>query len=168
MKHHEKKYKVDSFDDIEAKLKGLGAKKVKATTSTHYYVQQESNDVIKLIHYSDRDEIHILKEASGTFSLVENIPVKELSEGFQWLRDKGYQSVDVVKMDYVDYEYNDGIVGLYVINDTLRSIILDFPKHEHSEIEKLFGLGNAEIIAVPYNKYLKSVGQLRPRKIAEL
>lgn len=158
MKHHEKKYRVDSFYSVKAKLNELDAKQIKSTTSTHYYAPQESNDVVKLVHYSDRDEIHILKETNGTFSLAENIPVSDLEAGFQWLRDKGYKQVDVVKMDYVDYEYDGGIVGLYTVNGNLLSVILDFPRNKHAEMEKVFELGSAEVIIVPYNKYLEQVG----------
>lgn len=158
MKHHEKKYKVASFDSIKSKLDELGAKQIKDTSSTHYYAPQESNDVVKLVHYSDRNEIHILKETNGTFSLAENNPVTNLETGLQWLRDKGYKKVDVVKMDYTDYEYDSGVVGLYIINDDLHSVILDFPLNMHSAIEEVFELGNAEVITVPYNKYLEQAG----------
>lgn len=158
MKYHEKKYKVESFESIRAKLNELGAKQIKRTSSTHYYVPQDSNDVVKLVHYTDRDEIHLLKEENGTFSLTENVPVQDLEGGFHWLKRRVFEQVDVVKMDYIDYEYDNGTVGLYTLNDSLLSVILDFPKEKHAEMEKAFGLGSAEVIAIPYNKYLNQVG----------
>ncbi len=168
MKHQEKKYHVKSFTEIEAKLKALGAKQINTTSSTHYYAKQTGNNVVKLVHYSDKDEIHILDESNGTFSLKETIPVKDTAAGFQWLKDKGYTTVDIVKMDYADYEYKNGIVGLYVINDFLRSVILDFPEQEHEAMEKLFGLNGSELITIPYNKYLKQLGQLEAIDLSTL
>ncbi len=165
MKHHEKKYRVSDFEGIQAKLKELGAQKVKNTSSTHYYAQQASNDVIKLVHYTDRDEIHVLKETDGTFSLAETITVKDIDNGFEWLKRKGYTTVDVVKMDYVDYGYDDGVVGLYTINNNLHSVILDFPKNKHTKIEEVFGLDEKEVIAIPYNKYLQQKGLSNTKNI---
>ncbi len=63
-------------------------------------------------------------------------------------------------MDDVDYEYKEGIVGLYVINDFLYSVILDFPEGAHSSIEHELDLEKAEPIDVPYNKYLEKTGHL--------
>lgn len=71
MKHSEKKYLVDDLYGVKEKLKQLGAKKSKTIYSVHYYARQPGNDVTKLVHYSDRDEVHILKETGGTYALVE-------------------------------------------------------------------------------------------------
>lgn len=64
-------------------------------------------------------------------------------------------------MDATDYEYHGGIVGLYIINDFLNSVILDFPVSEHQDMEQVFGLNKAKVISVPYNKYLDSIGKSR-------
>lgn len=159
--HQEKKYKTDSFEKILGTLNKVGAKKIKEVVNTHYYAIQEGNDVTKLVEFPDRFEIHILKESDGKYSLTENIPVETKEAGLKWLKDKGYKVVNIVKMAYTDYEYKDGIVGLYVIDDFLYSVILDFPPGQHEAIEREFGLSSAEVINLPYNKYLDKLGKLR-------
>jgi len=166
MKSQEKRYRVDSFVGIKKILDEAGAKKGKEIVTTHYYAQQDGNDVVKLVDYDNRNEIHILKESDGNFSLTEKIPVESVDVGLKWLEDKGYETVDVVKMIYTDYEYKGGLVGLYIIDDFLHSVILDFPPGQHKAIGKGFGLSNAEIISVPYNKYLKEIGRLGSMKLS--
>ena len=165
MKHVEKKYHVNDFDEVKTKLDELGAKLSKTTTSTHYYAQLGSNDVTKLVVYSDRSVVHILKESNGTFTLTDSIPVNSTEEGLRWMKDHGYAIVGVVKMRYSNYEFQDGIVGLYTINDSLLSIILDFTEDQHNEMEQTFELANAEVIEVPYNKYLDQVDKLEAMEL---
>jgi len=165
MKHQEKKYLVDSFSRIQKILNETGAKRRPRVVTIHYYAQQEGNDVVKLVRYNDRNEIHILEESQGRFSLKENIPVESTDAGLQWLKDRGAGVVNLVKMANTDYEYKNGIVGLYIIDDFLYSIILDFPEGQHETIEKEFGLHTAKVISVPYNKLLKQMGRLRPMNL---
>ena len=91
--------------------------------------------------------------------------MKSTEKGLRWLKDKGYKMVDIVKMAYTDYEYKDGIVGLYMINDFLYSIILDFPEGQHERFEKEFGLSPNNVISLPYNKYLEKIGKLESMKL---
>ena len=63
-------------------------------------------------------------------------------------------------MAYTDYDYRDGVVGLYTINDFLYSVILDYPQGQHEMLAAKFGLQKAELIDVPYNKYLHRIGKL--------
>ncbi len=165
MKHQEKKYQVDSFTKIQKILVEEDAKKGKEVITTHYYAPQESNDVVKLVKYGGRDEIHILEESNGKFFLKENIPVENTDAGLKWLKDKGCKTVNVLKMVNTDYEYKNGVVGLYVIDSFLHSVILDFPEGQHREIEKELGLGTAEVIRASYNKFLEQVGKLRSMKL---
>lgn len=165
MKHQEKKYKVNSFDEIQKILNKAGARKGKETTTTHYYVSQKGNDVVKLIEYSDRSEIHMLEEHKGRFSLSEKFKVKDTAAGLHWLKDKGYKTVDLVKMRSTDYEYRNGIVGLYLVDDFLHSVILDFPEGQHEIIEQQLDLNTAQVISAPYNKYLEQLGRLRSMKL---
>ncbi len=167
MIYQEKKYRVDSFTKVENILHTAGAKKLKVTTSKHYYARQNGNDVVKLVSYKDKSEVHILEESQGRFILKENIPVENIDTGLQWLKDKGYQMVDLVGMVYTDYAYKDGIVGLYVINNFLYSVILDFPEQQSQEIEKELGLTSTKVISVPYNKYLQQIDQLHSMKLGE-
>ena len=160
MKHQEKKFLVNSFDGIKNKLEEMGADKADEVISIHYYAQANGNDVVKAVEYNDHCEIHILKESDGKFILTERIPIKSVAEGLQWLRDKGYKFYTVVKMQYGDYDFRDGRVGLYIINDFLLSVILDFPTNQHAAMEKLFGLNTAEQIVIPYNKQLEQLGKL--------
>ncbi len=165
MKHQEKKYRVDSFSEIKKILEGKGAKKDKGVVTTHYYAPQESNGVVKLVDYTDSNEIHILEESQGRFSLKDSIPVENTNAGLKWLKDKGYRTANVVRMVNTDYKYKNGIVGLYIIDGFLHSVILDFPEGQHEAIEKEFGLDNAEVISIPYNKYLEKIGKLQTIKL---
>ncbi|HLD25015.1 MAG TPA: hypothetical protein VJB96_03815, partial [Patescibacteria group bacterium] len=151
MKYQEKKYRVDSLLPIQKLLERVGAKKGQEITTTHYYAEQHTNDIVKLVVYGDRNEIHVLLESHGTYSLKENIPVASVEAGLSWLKAHGYHTVDIVKMAYTDYEYKGGIIGLYVIDNFLSSVILDFPPGTHEAMEKEFGLQNAEVIHLPYN-----------------
>ena len=161
MAHLEKKYRVTSFTKILKKLRELGAVPVSQTSSLHYYAQQEGNNVTKLVHYDAKDEIHILKDDHGKYELVESKRVKDVEEGLDWLKRLGYTTLDKISMSYTEYPYQGGIVGLYVINNELNSVILDFPPEKHARIEKELGLEQAEQIKVPYNKYLQGVNNTK-------
>lgn len=165
MKYQEKKYRVDSFIEVLEILNKANASKGKEVVNVHYYVQQESNDVVKLVKFSDRNEIHILKVIDGKYSLTENIPMPSVEAGLAWLKEKGYKTVNIVKMAYTDYDYEGGIVGLYIIDDFLYSVILDFPNGEHDKMEKVFGINPKDVIRIPYNKYLDSIGKLRSKEL---
>lgn len=165
MKHQEKKYRVDSFTKIQKILDEKGAKKNKGIVTTHYYAPQESNNVVKLVDYTDSNEIHVLEESKGRYSLKESIPVENTAAGLKWLKDKGYKTVNVVKMVNTNYEYKNGVVGLYIIDDFLHSVILDFPEGQHEAIEKELELDTTEVISVPYNKFLEQLGRLRSIKL---
>ena len=160
MKHQEKKYKVDDFNAIENLLEEKGAEKGIEKTTMHYYADLPGNDVVKLVSKVDSNEIHILKESDGKFDLIENIPVDGVKAGLEWLKDKGYKKIGKVKMVNVSYKYKTGMVGLYVIDDWLYSVILDFPAGDHEMMEKEFGLANTKAIKLPYNKYLEKEGKL--------
>ena len=161
MQPQEKKYLVDSFTGVEKKLEEVGAKKGKEVVAVHYYGQHESNDVEKFVECADRVEIHFLKETNGKFTLTEHSPIVDKEMGMVWLKRRGYTTANIVKMVYTEYAYKGGMVGLYIIDDFLHSVILYFPPDQHKEMEKKFGLGRAEQITVPYNKYLEKFGKLR-------
>lgn len=165
MNHQEKKYLVDSFAKIKKTLQELNTDKIGGKTTIHYYAKQKSNDVAKIVEYSDRIEIHILKEKKGKFDLVESISIKDLDEGLDWFKERGYKSIDIVKMTNEDHLYKDGRIRLYTIDDWLKSIILDYPEGEHDQIEKELRLGKLVQITVPYNKYLESINKVRSKSI---
>jgi hypothetical protein len=165
MPHVEKKYHVKSFDDILAYLDKIDAKKIKEVISIHYYGQRNDNDVEKFVQYPDRFEVHVFKEIDGTFKEILNQKIPNKQSGYDWLKNKGYTQINVVKMDYTEYAYKNGTVGFYIINKTLLSVILYYPPDDLAAIEKAFDLQNAEVIAVPYNKYLKRLGQLQAETI---
>jgi len=165
MKYQEKKYLVKTFSRIRDMLESKHATKNSKTVTIHYYAQKEGNDVTKLVEFIDRYEIHILKESHGNFSLTEKIPMASNKAGFRWLKDKGYNTVNVVKMQNTDYGYKGGIIGLYIINDVLHSVILNFPEGQHDAVANEFGLDTAEVITVPYNKYLEQLGRSRSMKL---
>jgi len=160
MRHQEKKYRVDGFKPIITRLRSLRIDPLESSTSTHYYAHQPGSDVTKIVQHADGTAIHILSEASGKFTLRENITVQNLPTGEAWLKDHGFNTISAVKMSHTDYEYKQGLVGLYLINDWLYSVILDYPDGQHKSIERDFGLENAEVISLPYNKYLENLGKL--------
>jgi hypothetical protein len=159
-KHQEQKYRVDSFDSVLRKLHDAGAKSEKENKSEHYYTHQSSNDVVKLVVHCDKAEIHKLKERNGKYDLDETIPLKDIQAGFGWLRQQGYKTLDVVRMALQAYHYKGGIVGLYTINGSLYSVILDYPQGQHETVAAEFGLQKAERIDVPFNTYLHKIGEL--------
>ena len=107
----------------------------------------------------------MLKESDGKFTLADRIPMSDVSAGLRWLRDKGYESCTTIKITHTDYEYNVGLIGLYIINDLLYSVILDFPGNKHLAMEKQFGLEEAEQITIPYNKILENMGKIKPEPL---
>lgn len=165
MKLQEKKYRVGSFTNILKILQDKGAKKIQEVTSTHYYGEHKGNDVEKFVEYVDRCEIHVLKESGGQFTMAEHKPIADKEQGLAWLKSRGFTKANIVKMDYTQYAYKNGTVGLYTIDDFLCSVILDYPHGQHETIEKEFGLQNTEVISVPYNKLLEQMGRLRSMKL---
>jgi hypothetical protein len=165
MKFQEKKYRVDSFTKILKLLKEKGAKKGKEITSIHYYGQHKSNDVEKFVEYVDRCEIHMLKEQSGRFIITDHSVIPGKKTGFEWLKKRGFTKVNIVKMVYTEYEYKNGTIGLYTINDFLYSVILYYPIGQHEVTEKEFGLSSSEVISVPYNKFLEKMGRLQSKNL---
>jgi hypothetical protein len=161
MEHEETKYLVNDFDAIQELLHTKGAVKKETVRSTHYYAQQQGNHVTKLVSYGDRNEIHTLREENETYTLTEKIPVENKEAGFTWLKHKGYSEMAVVSMNHTDYTYKNGVVGLYVINGDLYSVILDFPKPDHHAMENEFGLDHESVLSVPYDKYLTSTNHLK-------
>ncbi len=165
MKPQEKKYLVDSFATIQKILKVKHAKKRQEIVSTHYYGQHTGNDVEKFVEYVDRFEVHALKEEDGKFTMAEHKQIADKEEGVAWLKAKGYTTANIVIMVYTEHEYKSGTIGLYTINDFLHSVILYYPPDQHEAREKEFGLENAEVISVPYNKYLEKLGRLHSMKL---
>lgn len=160
-KLQEKKYQIDSFEPILKIIKKKDLKKLKEVTSVHYYGKHDGNDVEKFVEYPDRVEVHVWKEINGVFTPTEDFSLKNKDEGIAWLKKRGFTEANIVKMDYTEYAYKDGTIGLYTIDDFHHSIILNFPNGEHETVEKEFGLQNAEAIKVPYNKLLEKKGKLR-------
>lgn len=159
MKYQEKKYLVVNFDAILAKLRELKSDEIGHSISTHYYTKRKDNNVLKLVEKAGKFEIHELTENDGNFTLNKNITVESKQAGLEWLKNQGFADITVIKMEHTDYEYRGGIIGLYTINDNLRSVILDFPVEMHQEVAEELGLASAEVIKIPYNKYLESVNQ---------
>lgn len=162
MNRLEKKYRVERLASTKAKLEQLGIKPYEDVTSTHYYARRADNDVVKLVAYSDRNEIHTLRqEPTGTFKLVSNLAMPSRKAGLLWLKEQGYSTLDVVTMRYATYRYQGGLIGLYIINDTLYSVILEFPARLHDAMEQTLGLQNAEVITAPYNKCLEATNKAK-------
>lgn len=159
MKPQEKKYLVDSLGPIERNVHAIGLPKVNDEVATHYYGQQEGTDVTKFVVYPNRVETHTLKDHHGTFAYGDSQVLANREAGFDWLQAKGFSFVDVVKMDYETYEYKGGTIGLYVINDELRAVILMYPPEQHTDVATEFGLDGVVVLTQPFNTYLKQVGK---------
>lgn len=164
----EKKYLVDSFATIQKLLKAKKAPKVRHVTSTHYYGQHKGNDVEKFVEYLDRFEIHVWKDTDGKMTMIEHSPIPDKEAGFNWLKKRGFNKSNIVKMDYTEYAYKDGTVGLYTIDDFLQSVILSYPAGKHEVIEKELRLEKAKVITVPYNNLLEQMGRLRSMNLKEI
>lgn len=156
------------FSNIKRILKRGNAKFEKHSVSTHYYAPLTTNDVVKLTQHADKFEIHILQENNGNFILKQSIAVANKNQGLLWLINRGYKQVEIVKMECDSYSYKDGFVGLYTLNDTEKSLILDFPLKRYSELEKEFKLSVNQQLTIPYNAYLKKIGKLQTVDIAKL
>lgn len=165
MKLQEKKYLVDSFNSIQKILKSKKAPKVNHVTSTHYYGQHSGNDVEKFVEYFDRFEIHVWKEVQGKFIMTDHSKIADKKEGIDWLKKRGFTKANVVKMEYSEFAYKDGTVGLYILDDFLYSVILNYPEGKHEKIEKELGLTKYKVITIPYNKFLDQMGKLRSLKL---
>lgn len=163
--YQERKYRVESFIPIKRRLEQLGIAGSKLKKTSHYYRQYEGNDVIKLISNKNKNKIVHLKENKGKFDLIESIQMESLEDGLNWMKEKGYSSVGLVKMENVDYKYKNGLVRLYIIDDWLYTVILKYPKGEHKSLESDLLLGKAETVKVPYNKLLKQLGKLKIIKL---
>jgi hypothetical protein len=161
----EKKYQVDSFDPILKIIKAKKLKKIRNVTSVHYYGKHEGNDVEKFIEYPDSVKVHIWKEIDGKFTPVDDFPLKDKAEGIAWLKKRGFKEANIVKMDYTEYRYQNGNIGLYTIDDFHKSVILSLPEGKHEDTEKEFGLQDSVIITIPYNKLLERLGKLRTIKL---
>lgn len=166
MKLQEKKYLVGSFNPIQKLLEQKKTPMMQKVTSTHYYGEHKGNNVEKFVEYSDCFEAHILKESQGKYAMTEHTPIADKKAGMEWLKKRGFTTANIVKMDYTEYAYKNGTIGFYVINDFLNSVILNYPEGQHNQIEKEFGLQDAEVISVPYNKLLEQMGKLQSLRLS--
>lgn len=157
----EKKYRVDSFTPILNAVQSLGATPTYEVTSQHYYAPLDSDDTIKMIDYGNKIEIHSLRTTNGLHSLDEVVQVKSIQEGLSWFAERGYDSLEVLDMNDKEYSYKNGGFALYTINNDVYSVILGYAEDQLAAIEAELGLQNARPIAVPYNKYMRTVGQVK-------
>jgi hypothetical protein len=160
-KQLEKKYRVASFDGMRAKIKELGAQPTLDIRSTHYYAHLDTDDTLKMINYPDRVELHRVSTKNGMHSIDEIITFDSIETGFAWFRDHGYDSLDVLKMHDEEYSYLDGGFALYTVQGDIFSVILGYEADKIADMEKLFGLTDAEEIHKPYNKYIAQLGKLQ-------
>ncbi|MCB9813173.1 MAG: hypothetical protein H6772_02070 [Pseudomonadales bacterium] len=165
MSKQEKKYRIKSFDSIKEFLTQKNVLPIRSSLTYHYYGQQDTNNVTKLVQYADKQEIHILEESDGLFSLKEIIPVSTKKEGFSWLRSHGFKEIGEVKMESQTFDYSEGLVRLYLIDDWLHAIILSHVGDNLLQVEAELGLDSEEVISQPFNVYLDLIGKL---KISEI
>lgn len=161
MDRQEKKFLVSSLDSTRSTLTALGAAEIAHVVSTHYYGKPEKLVTEKLVVYPDHCEIHIIKRSDGTITLSDPVPMKSKDAGLSWLKAHGYTACDVVVMDYAEYTYKDGTVGLYCINGVLNSVILSYPEQSYEQVIQELGLHDAPEIEMLFNEYLNKLGKLQ-------
>lgn len=166
MLHQEQKYRVDSFTEVQAFFQAQQIELSPVKTTEHYYARQPGDDVVKLVSYQDKHEIHELEAQQGSFVLRRSLAVVDAAAGLAWLRAQGYEWVDLVKMTSRDYAYQGGLVRLYLLDDWLHSVILDYPAGQHQVVAEELGLSEKQLISAPYNKYLQELGKLRTMRLA--
>lgn len=157
----EKKYRVDSFDDVVSVLQRVDAERTMEATSTHYYAHLPTDDTLKMVAQEGDVEIHRLSTRQGLHTLEEVIAVPDVEAGFRWFVERGYKTLDVLAMHKVEYNYGDGGLALYDVDTALHSVVMGCPEEQLYKMETLFGLQSAEQIIVPFNKYLGLLGVLR-------
>ncbi len=119
MKHQEKKYLVSSFEGVRRRLRELGAVPRPSVATTHYYVATPGTDVVKLVDYGDRVEIHVLEKTDdGKFNLTERRAMESREAGLAELADRGFDEADVVRMEDESYDLDGGEVALYTIDES--------------------------------------------------
>lgn len=155
MKTVERKYRVADFRTITALLEGEGAERVDEQATTHLYARRTDTHVSKLVVYEDRCEIHELTEQNGTFELTLKKPVSSEHAGRQWLAQHGYDDLQTLTMHAATYSYDNARIGLYTINKSLMSVIIEAEPERLDELEQRLNLAKVERISVPYNVYIK-------------
>ena len=58
--------------------------------------------------------------------MKEHAVIVNKNAGIAWLKNRGYKIANIVRMDYTEYAYSDGTIGLYILDDDLYSVILYF------------------------------------------
>lgn len=160
-KEVEKKYRVNSFTPILDKIYELGAIPTIEVSSQHYYAPLDTDDTLKMIDYGDKIEIHNLSTKNGLHTLDEVIAIRSIKDGLKWFEAKGFKTLEVLDMNDKEFSYKDGGFALYTINNNIYSVIIAYPENKLSEIETILGLQAAEIITIPYNKYMRQKGMVR-------
>ena len=153
MKKVEYKYKVSSFQPIQKKLKTMGYSASKTKKTTHYYARRNDLNVSKIVEYSDRVEIHELREKGGTFELSSVLPCSDIAEATSQMSKQDFNDLQKVDIQNSNYDIEAGRVGLYIINNSILSVILEVEKQDRKELESVLGLTDAPRIHVPYNVY---------------
>ncbi len=157
MQHQETKYLVDSFLPFIDFFAAHNINPQEPKTTHHYYGRQPGPGVTKLVDYGDHQEIHILSEKDGQFKLSSALPIASVELGLEWLRQHGFTSIDHIQMTATDYAYKQGRVRLYLLNNEVHSIILDYPVGQELEVAVELGLTEQQLLRVPYNVYLQNI-----------
>lgn len=152
----EQKYHVDNMDDIESCLHDLGADFDGEHTSTHYYAPTNEG-VKKVVQRKSGFYFVEMSQKNGRFEVFSQHKLPSLVSGYQTLKTQGFKEVDVVEMKHRDYRLRNGIVGLYVINGNLPSIIIDFPDGSHEKVEHELGLKLSMRINDPFSRILRQM-----------
>ncbi len=149
----EKKFRVESFDDVKQRLVEIGAKSAGRSISIHHYAETDGDTINKIVEDEDGVRITVLKDHGGTFEFVKREPVESFEEGMKWMKDQGFTEFKKLKMETDLYTYKNGTIELNTINDgQILSVILFYEPLEHEAITNELELNYAEKIIVAYNE----------------
>lgn len=150
----EELYLVDDFAPVEDRLQALGAADLGEHVSLHYCAHVESGS-LKVVKRETGWDITEMAEEDGQFEVVSQKSIGNKDEGFAVLRERGFNEVEVVEMNYHEYDLKGGIVGLYVLNKLIKSVVIDYPEGEHVEIKKELLLDDAQKINMSFSVLLR-------------
>lgn len=149
----EKKFRLETFDQLLALLDEKHIPLSKDSHATHYYAPMRDSVVTKIVEDDEGIRITQLKDIDGTFEFIKREYVSSHDGAVDWMHSRGFSDLKRVAMHSRIFEYHGGHIELIDINNgSLLSVVLYFEPNKHERMTKEFGLENAELIEVPYSQ----------------
>lgn len=147
-------FETDDLDSFRRKLEALGATDLGEGTSRHYYADV-GKGTLKVVERDTGWEITEMTGEDGRFVVSSKQSLVDKQRGFSILRSKGHTKVEFVEMKFHDYEYDGGVIGLYVINEVLSAIVIDYPPESLDGIVGELKLNKLKQIKESFNVVLR-------------